>query len=329
MSENVNRRGFMGAAAGAAVGGGGMIAGFGPAFAATPGYDYDKAIASFKFKDPIWNRDHYSKLQGNLDTTKTKYGWVQGVCLGTRDGERVRELFGFEVASACKLLKNPDGSYRKLLREVGYYTDLKTGEYLTEWVNPYLNETVKVVPITNDPFNYTISEFYPDPPSFGGLNTEKPPKVPFLLKWTVANKTTLLLETDIHLFYPNALQPDKWPRESSGPMLRASEMYRYVIRVEDMADASKTSVEYTGTWNRITPWLPWMLMGQAQGHITYVTYMGGFDDMNSIPAKLLEHTKKNHPKFLEAPEKDEGPSLSSIENYARIQKPAPAKQPGS
>ena len=325
MTNTIDRRGMLGAA-------GGLTAGLGLAggsFAATPGYDYDKAIASFKFNDPIWNREAYARLQGNTDTSKTKYGWVKGICLGTKDGERVRELFGFEVASACKLQRNPDTNYMKLLREVGYYTDLKTGQFIDEWMNPYTNETVKVVKITNDPFNHAVADHYPDPPSFGGLNKEKPPRRPFLLKWTIATKTTLLLETDIHLFYPNALDPEKWPRESAGKMLRASEMYRYVIRVEDMADMTKTSVEYTGTWNRITPWLPWMLNGQMQGHITYITMMGGFDDMTSIPAKLLEHTKKNDPKFLVAPEKDEGPSLSSIENYARTQKPAPPKQPGT
>ena len=318
-----NRRAALGSLAGS------MVLPGVQAFAATPGYDYDKAIASFKFNDPIWNREAYAKLQGNTDTSKTKYGWVQGICLGTKDNERVRELFGFEVASACRLQRNADGNYMKLLREVGYYTDLKTGEFLSEWQNPYNNEKVKVVNITNDPFNYAIADHYPDPPSFGGLNTEKPPRRPFLLKWTIASKTTLMLETDIHLFYPNALDPEKWPRESSGKMLRASEMYRYVIRVEDMADPKLTSVEYTGTWNRITPWLPWMLNGQMQGHITCITYMGGFDQMESIPAKLLAHTKATDPKFLTAPETDQGPSLSSIENYAKTQKPAPPKQPGA
>jgi len=69
MTDDLNRRGFIGAAATA---GAAIIPGFGPAFAATPGYDYDAAIASFKFKDPIWNRDAYAKLQANLDTSKTK-----------------------------------------------------------------------------------------------------------------------------------------------------------------------------------------------------------------------------------------------------------------
>ncbi|MBL8630681.1 MAG: DUF1838 family protein [Rhodospirillaceae bacterium] len=327
-TETLNRRGFIGAAGSLAGGIAGGVMAAGAAQAATPSYDYKKAVESFRFKDNIWNRDAYAKLQANLDVTKIKYGWFGGVVLGVRPNEKVRELFRFEGMSTCRFEKRADGSYMKLLREVGYYRDFKTGEFLTEWQNPYTNEKVKVVPITNDPFNYAISEFYPDPPSFGGLNQEKPPKIPFILKWTPVGKT-LLLETDIHLYYPNALQPDKWPRESAGKMVQASEMYRYNIRIEDMADASKTSVEYTGTWARVTPWLPWMLMGQAEGHCTYECYMGGFDSIDSIPADIVEYTKKNYSKFLTPPDKDTGRSLSSLEVYAETQKPAPAKQPGT
>ena len=38
---------------------------------------------------------------------------------------------------------------------------------LQEWQNPYLNETVKVVHVDNDPFNYMIEDFFPTPPKFG------------------------------------------------------------------------------------------------------------------------------------------------------------------
>ena len=41
--------------------------------------------------------------------------------------------------------------------------------------------TVRVVDVANDPFNYVISEYFPDPPNYGGLNTEKPPKRPLLM----------------------------------------------------------------------------------------------------------------------------------------------------
>lgn len=130
---------------------------------------------------PAGNREAWARLLGNTDMKSTKYGWAQGIVMGVRPGEAVRDLCGFTMLSTARLLPNPgpDGGYRKVLREIGYYTDLASGEIITEWKNPYLNETVKVVPIKNDPFNHTITDFFPDPPNYGGLNTFKPPRRPF------------------------------------------------------------------------------------------------------------------------------------------------------
>jgi hypothetical protein len=286
------------------------------------------AVASLRarFDDPKWNRDAFARLQADTDVKKTKYGWYKGVVLGVRPKEAVRPLFGFEGFSCARFLpQEADGSWRKLLRETVFFRDLKTGQVMDAWSNPYTGESVKVVHTFNDPFNFTIRDTFPDPPSYGGLNATKPPKIPFRLPWSIAGANTLLLGTDIHLFYPSALTVEKWPRESPGPMSQVSEMFRYVIRGEDMADPSKTSVEYHGTWNRVTPWLPWMLMGQADGHILYVGDMAGYKSMDYLPQDLLEYCRKNAPKFLEAPTEDYGPSLSSIENYVRTQQPAPVK----
>jgi hypothetical protein len=85
----------------------------------------------------------------------------------------------------------------------------------------------------------------------------------------------------------------------------------------------KTSVEYTGSWNRVTPWLPWMLMGPTEGHAMYNTVMGAFDDINMIDRRTLDYIQKNDPKYLTAPDVWTEPSLSSLEWYSREQKPAP------
>jgi hypothetical protein len=285
-----------------------------------------KFVSKIDFADPKWNRDAYARMQSNLDYNKVKIGWYKGVVLGVRDGERVRELFGFEGFSTNRMLQLPDGSWRKLLRETVFYRDMKTGKILDTYKNPYTDEEVKVVNVFNDPFNLTISEYYPDPPNYGGLNAEKPPKRPFLLPWSEKGDK-LLLTTDIHLYYRNALQPDKWPRESAGENVRVSEMFRYVIDRDDMANPKNNFVHYHGTWNRITPWLPWMLMGQAPGHCLYVGNMGGSDDWSYVPQDLVDWCKANgQAKYLEAPWEDYGPSLSSIENYAREQTPAPVKR---
>jgi hypothetical protein len=92
-----------------------------------------------------------ARLDGNLDETKEKFGSATGVVAAVRPGEAVKDLFGYEVYSAGRLRKQPDGSFRFLHREVVYYTDLQSGEILFEWTNPFIGETVKVVDVANDP----------------------------------------------------------------------------------------------------------------------------------------------------------------------------------
>lgn len=279
---------------------------------------------------PRGTRDGWARLQGNIDMKSTKYGWYRGIVQGVRPGEAVRDLVGFTGFSCAKLLPNSGGDdgYMKVLREIGFYTDLRSGEILSEWKNPYLDETVSVVHVANDPFNFAITDFFPSPPSYGGLNAVKPPKIPLHLNFTRHNDS-LNFFSSINLFYPSALQPTKWPRESGGPFVQVTENFLYQIDWRAMQDKKKTSVLYDGAWSRVTPWMPWMLMGSTPGHCLYQCFMGAFDDINQIDRPLLDHVEKNFPKFMVAPDKFESPSLSSLENYARQQKPAPVGAEGA
>jgi len=223
--------------------------------------------------------------------------------------------------------RQADGSWRRLLREIVFYRDIETNEILTEWTNPYTKEKVKVVPIANDPFNFTISEFVPEPPSYGGLQKVKREPKPFLQDWQYGPDGTMILNTGIDMIYPNALQPDKWPRESSGTMNRVSEQFIYVVKKADVENPHMTHIPHIGSWSRVTPWLPWMLMGQAPGHMTYFTHFQTIPDgEKGLPKDLVAAARAMGEKWLHAPETDYGPSLSSLENYAREQKPAPVPE---
>jgi len=279
---------------------------------------------------PEGNREAIARINGNTDLGssglgKTKFGWFKGIVHGVRPGEIVRDLVGFTGFSAARLLPSIDPEYpgyRKVLREVGFYTDLQTGEILEYWDNPYLNERVRVVPIANDPFNSPITAYTPPAPNYGGLNEEQREKVPMLLDWE-RRGNHLSLARRINLFYPAALQPDKWPRESSGKFNRVSELFLYNLKWDEMQDASITSVEADGVWNRITPWLPWMLMGPTPGHCFYSCFFGAVDTLDYVDPVMLEYAARHYPKYFEAPETWEEPSLSSLEWYAREQEPAP------
>ena len=245
--EQESRRDFM-QKAGLLIGGGALGMGAGQAIAMTG--DAGESLASpvvvtpgpetLKYNDNYWNRDTMARIQGDLDFGKQKFGWYRGTVKGVRPGEKIRNLLGFEGFSFTRLQDNGDGTYNKLLREVGYYTDLRTGEVLDEWLNPYTDEKVKVVHIANDPFNYVISAFWPKPPSYGGLNKAKTPDIPMILPWTDTSNGKVFLQNGIDLFYPNALQPEKWPRESSGKMNRVSEMFNYVFDRDDLANPDIT-----------------------------------------------------------------------------------------
>jgi hypothetical protein len=269
-----------------------------------------------------------ARLQGDLNLGQERAGWYNGYVAGVRPDEKLRDLFGFAGFGMSRLLPHEDGGYRKVLREVGIYYDLQSGEPLEEWLNPYTNERVRVVPVANDPFNSTIRETLPPPPNYGGLNAgDKPAPLPLLMPWRMRGQQ-LTLERHIHLFYRNALQPDKWPRESAGAMARVSEFFTYFIDPVAMQNKKITAVPFHGTWARVTPWLPWMLMGAAPGHCQYFTYQGGGDPLDKVlPRPILDYIEKKYPKYLHAPDKWVEPSLSSIERYAEENRPAPARAP--
>jgi hypothetical protein len=272
----------------------------------------------------------FARLQGNLDTTKTKYGWYKGMVSAVMPDKAVKDLFMMEGFSCARLIPKEDGvGYHKVLREVGFYREQRfgrSGKIMNTWKNPFTKEVVDVVPIANDPFNFDITPFFPEPPNYGGLNTGKPfPKIPLKLPWEPAiYNNNVRLDTHIHLYYENALNPEKWPRESSGKMNRVTESFLYNIDLDDLQDPNQTTTKYNGSWMRITPWLPWMLMGQAEGHIVYQSYMGTVDSLDLLPEDLVAAAEAIDPKYLEAPTEVYGPSLSSLERYAIEQTPAPA-----
>jgi hypothetical protein len=273
------------------------------------------------------NQIALARMIGDLDESKQKHGWYKGFAMAVQPDKKVEDLVGFMGFDASRLEKREDGSFARLLREVVLYTDLRSGEVLEEWYNPYIDETVPVVHVANDPFNFVLTDYVGPPPSYGGLNEEKAaPREPLMINWQRQDER-LYMENHIHMFYPNALQPDKWPRESAGTMARVSEMYTYFVDIAKMQDESFTTLPFSGTWSRITPWLPWMLMGQTPGHCQYLCFHGAGQELDEVMSRpVLDYIEKNYAKYFKAPDAWEEPSLSSLEHYSREQTPAPPKK---
>ena len=44
------------------------------------------------FTNPIWNRDTWARIQGDLNPENQKFGDVRGVILGVKPNEKTKEL---------------------------------------------------------------------------------------------------------------------------------------------------------------------------------------------------------------------------------------------
>lgn len=315
-----NRRNLIGAALGA-----------GAAAAATPAAALVTRVPGASLTGPYLDlttpRGAMTMMARLVDISgKTRHGWYDGFAMSVRPGEAVRNLFGVRGMSSSKLLPLPNGQpgYRKLLRELVFYYDLETGKTLDTWKNPFTGEVNRVVHIANNPWNSEIRDVTPPGPSYGGLNTVKAEPRPLKVKFEIQGDR-LVFQRHIHLYYKNALDPQKWPRESTGPMVQVSEFFFHNVSLDDAQNRELTGIRNGGSWSRVTPWLPWMLMGQAPGHMMYTTYMAGSENLNDIPEPILSYAREHYPIYLTPPEAWSEPSLSSIEVYARDETPAPPK----
>ncbi len=280
-----------------------------------------------EFMSPRWNRDAWARIQADMDSSKERICYCTGNVIAARPGEALKPILGFHTFLATRLLPLPDGNIRRVNKEVILYANLtrlgQAGDIIDTFRNPLTNEDVRVVHAINDPFNYTISEtLILVPEDFRGDRSNLP-KIPLIFPWREMDSETLVLGTDMHLNYPNPLQPDKWPRESAGPKAQVSEMMRYFVKRKDLENPTLTAVPYVGTWHRISPWLPWLLMGQTPGHCVYTSTMSAASSTAILPKNVREYAEKNCPQMLTAPTEDYGPSHSSLELYSRQQTPMP------
>ena len=88
------------------------------------------------------NVDAYLKLTSNLDMKSTHYGWIDGYVMGVAPNGAVKDICGFRGIGCNRLLpyEGPGYGFRRVLREIVFYTDLKTGEILEEMENPFTGE---------------------------------------------------------------------------------------------------------------------------------------------------------------------------------------------
>jgi hypothetical protein len=275
--------------------------------------------------DPVQSLKSFIKLTGDLDPTKETAGWFGGAIFGdTRRDRPLKPLIGIEGFGVVRTEEQPDGSFRIYNRECAFYKDLETGEFIDVWTNPYTKEEVEVKPI----HNLTVNAHLIVSPEVGtAIEMDfdgNLMEVPLPLGWNVFDDK-LFSTFEVHTMFPNELKPAKWPRESSGPILRIAEIFQRVASLSELENPDITSADYSGTWTRVGPWLPWMLQGPADGSLVFRTFMTKTGTIDKLPRALVDITEKRLPEYFVAPSSDTWGSKndSSFSVYAAENEPQP------
>jgi hypothetical protein len=318
-SAPLDRRLLMKTAAGLA--GGAVLSGSFAARAAgiVPPTAAPKGIA-FDPMDPQANLDAYVRMTTTAEAGKTSLGWFKGRIFSViGDSKIIEPLFDLEGFGASRAEKQSDGSYKKYARECGFYKDLRTGKILETWENPMLGgEKCEVMHINNDPVNSHLKAEFTL--GFGATKDEYQKKIQFLMPWEFVGDDALAA-FDVNLDWASPLDPAVWKRESPGKRVRVSEYQTWSFKAKELNDKSLAKIHNVGSWQRIATWLPWMLMGQKEGHLFYRSHTRSLKGPEELPKDIHDYAEKNFPEYFAAPTEWVVPNESSFEKYARTHKP--------
>lgn len=259
----------------------------------------NKASLNLDLNDPADNMTAFVKVRGSLNSGEEVIYYANGKIYGFVEGERDKPLMGFEMYNIGRSVKKGENSYELLTNEVLLYTDLKTGEVLESFENPYTGESVDVVHVWNSPVNQKQElegRFGP-----WGVNHNK------------YGEDMICMNADIFLAYPSPLSTQEFPKNSQSDLYEAAELFQFFFSEKDMNDPDKKSIDCTISWTRIGPWLPWLEMGQAQGNMVYqgAGYKLMEKDYDQMPKVLTEYVMANDPTYRHAPTEFSSPNETS------------------
>lgn len=262
-------------------------------------------------KDNLWA---FGKVWAGYDAPVI--GGFYGLMYARIGNQRMIPLFGYE-GTGCLQCKWDDAGFLNIKsRETGYFTDLRTGEVLETWTNPFTEETVEVYHFYNNLLGGRLGTQIPkfamgaegDSPTLMNEGTVFPDEngeYPFLLPFEQFGDD-LLLAWDYTHDYTNPVSPEGWPKSSTGKMITPSEHFVFYVDRDELEDRSIPASRFRAGFSRQCNWWPWMKMGghEYQDGILFGRMFSqkGLPGTQSIRPKVLAYIEKHAPEFLTLPD---------------------------
>ena len=275
------------------------------------------ASAALDLGDPATNVSIFARISSNTEPGSQGHVLYQGKAFGINEDGRTVPFYGIEGLGSLGAIAREEGAYGFLFNEFAIYTDLETGEPLQTWKNPLSGETVEVWHQRNGPVNYEIHPSKTDIAFFtlvqrgGG----------FRLPWVIdGDEASFRLDSISNR--PNPLDPEKWPRESTGATLPISEHSQYFLKLSEINDPALTSLPFRAALQSLKPWHPWMLMGKQPGKVFTVMTARKVSGLDAMTPAVANYASKHLAGFTQAPREWTGEYVTAYSLYQKERQPA-------
>jgi hypothetical protein len=253
-------------------------------------------LESVDLSSPDEYLDVFMKVRGDASGAASVYHWT-GKVYSFIPGEKRMELFGFEGFNISRTVQDEIG-FQLLTREAAFFTDYRTGEILEQWRNPFTSATIPVVHIWNDPVNQDMSF--------------EPSMLPYVHQIFPSTDlgNSLVFHMEIFPFYTSPLPRKEYPEYSQSDTYQAAEFFQFFVDKDDLD--RKLSIPADISWTRISPWMPFMKMGDRAGNLLFVCrgtkLEGGFA---ALPKHIKDYVMAHKPEFSDAPQTWSEPNQTS------------------
>lgn len=294
------------------------------------------------FSNPRDNLYAFGKIWAGYD--EPVIGAFHGVMYARIPGKRLVPLFNYTGTGVMQARIEPNGDMTIKSRETGYFADLKTGDILEYWDNPFTGERVEVYHFYNDVIGGRLTDQIPkfmaggagDAPTLMNEGVQFPNEkgeYPFLLPFTQFGDDVMLSWDYAHI-YRNPVTPEGYPGYSTGPIVTPSEHFTLSVSHRQLVDRDQPTCRMIAGFSRLSECWPFMRMGKAKDPaVRELTLFGrqfshkglkGYDD---VPPKVLAYIEKNAPGFLELP-KDWPIRNDRLETWKAFVMDVPPETPG-
>ena len=204
--------------------------------------------------------------------------WASGSLFAWMPGLGGHQICDIHTVTTHRVVKSAVG-WIVLAREGVLFSAIGETTPLPTWPNPFTQAEVSVVPTVND----QVSRRYETPPE----------------GWVIGSYVGF---ADNHSsLNPSPMTVEEYPLYTQRNAFKFVSLRTYYAPISEIQDQNVTSVSTTGVNTSVSPWLPWMEMGQRQGWLVWQQRLKKATTIDAIPEGIKTYWLVNAPRVFEVP----------------------------